>query len=88
MAIKMVQDCRVKHQVLPYSKHGYGRRMATAAAILQLIIIMEDAENQRTPIYLSSWDIKKAFDSSSYNVLTLAWHRLGVPWAVAIWDIK
>ena len=57
--------------------------MGTDAAILQLINLMEDAEDIGAPIYLSSWDIRKAFDSPSYNILTLAWHRLGVPWEVA-----
>ena len=69
---KKVLDCCDKHQVIHSNQHGYMRRMGTDAAIMQLVSIMEDAEDTGTPIYLSSWDIKKVFDSPSYNVLTLA----------------
>ena len=69
--------------VLQSSQHGYRRRMGTDAAIIQLINIIEDAEDSGTPIFLSSWDIKNAFDSPSYNALALSWHRLGVPWEMA-----
>ena len=41
---------------------------------------MENADDTATPVFLTSWDIKKAFDSPSYNVLKLVWARLGVPW--------
>ena len=44
---------------------------------------MEEADNSGTPIVLSSWDIKQAFASLSYNVLALVWHLLGVPWEMA-----
>ena len=36
-----------------------------------------------SPLYLSSWDISKAFDSPSKNVLRFAWSRLGVPKRIA-----
>ena len=55
--------------------------MGTDAAILQLVNIMDDVDDSGTPIFFSSLDIKKVFESPSYNVLTLAWHRLG--WEVA-----
>ena len=34
--------------------------------------------NSNGPLYGSSWDIKKAFDSPSKNLLKFAWSRLGV----------
>ena len=57
--------------------------MGTDAAILQLVNIMEDADDSGTPKFLSSWGIQKVFASSSCSGLTLAWHRLRVPLEVA-----
>jgi hypothetical protein len=44
---------------------------------------MEETEECATDHYLSSWDIKRAFDRVPKNILTLSWVRLGVPAAVA-----
>ena len=83
ITIKKIQDCWERHKILNPSQHGYRKRSGTDAALIQLINVLEDAEETGHPIFLSSWDVKKAFDSPSYNSLLLAWHRLGVPWDVA-----
>jgi hypothetical protein len=40
---------------------------------------IEDAIEHNTPMHTSSWDITRAFDSVSKNIMRLAWARLGVP---------
>ena len=51
--------------------------------------MLEDAIEHDTPVHVSSWDITRAFDSVSKNIMRLAWSRLGVPddwleWLVAM----
>ena len=72
ITIKKIQDCWEKHHVLQSSQHGYRRRMGTDAAIIQLINIMEEADDSGTPIFLSSWDIKKP--STHPAIMCLHWH--------------
>ena len=57
--------------------------MGTDAVIIELVNIMKDADDSGTPILGH-----KNLDSPSYNVLTLAWHRLGVPWEVAKYQVS
>ncbi len=40
---------------------------------------LEDAIEKGQPLHTCTWDITKAFDSVSKNVMKLAWTRLGVP---------
>ena len=44
---------------------------------------MEETEECAADQYLSSWDIKRAFDRVPKNILILSWTRLGVPQDVA-----
>ena len=50
---------------------------------LQLINAREYAEETGTPLYISSWDIRRAFDSVSREAMELGWKRLGVPSRIA-----
>ena len=43
------------------------------------INMLEDAIEHGRPLHTCTWDITKAFDSVSKNVMRLAWSRLGVP---------
>jgi len=45
--------------------------------------MFEQSSLSSSPLYLSSWDIKKAFDSLSKNSLRFSWTRLGVPAHIA-----
>jgi len=45
--------------------------------------MFEQSSLSSSPLYLSSWDIKKAFDSLSENSLRFSWTRLGVPAHIA-----
>jgi hypothetical protein len=44
---------------------------------------MEETEECKTDCFLSSWDIKRAFDRVPKQILTLSWTRLGIPADVA-----
>jgi hypothetical protein len=44
---------------------------------------MEETEECAADQYLSSWDIKRAFDRVPKNILILSWTRLGIPPEVA-----
>ena len=48
-------------------------------ASMLFINSLEDAIENGQPLHTCTWDITKAFDSVSKNVMKLAWTRLGVP---------
>ena len=45
----------------------------------------EHAQSTNSPLFLSSWDIRRAFDSVSKEAMDVSWRRLGVPEATAHW---
>ena len=61
------------------SQHAFLRRKGTDSATLQLVNMMEEAHATGQPLYGSSWDIRKAFDTISKPIIRLAWLRQGVP---------
>jgi hypothetical protein len=69
--------------ILCPSQHAYLADKSTEGALLQFRNIMEETEECKTDHYLSSWDIKRAFDRVPKNILTLSWARLGVPQHIA-----
>ena len=72
-----------RHNSLHPSQHGFRSRHGTDTALLGLQNMFEQSSISSSPLYLSSWDVKKAFDSLSKNVLRFSWIRLGVPIHVA-----
>ena len=46
---------------------------------------IEDAEELDHELHRSSYDLKKAFDTTSKPLMLLAWQRLGVPLEIAHW---
>jgi hypothetical protein len=46
---------------------------------------IEDAEELDLELHRSSYDLKKAFDTTSKPLMLLAWQRLGVPADIAHW---
>ena len=68
-----------KHNALHRYQHGFIRGRSTMTASTLFINLMEDALENRRPIHTCTWDITKAFDSVSKNIMKLAWTRLGVP---------
>ena len=51
-----------KHEILHNSQHGFRARRGTDTAHMGLQVMFEQAERSNSPLYLSSWDISKAFD--------------------------
>ena len=45
----------------------------------------EHARLTNTPLYISSWDIRRAFDSVAKEAMDASWQRLGVPATTAHW---
>ena len=69
--------------MLDPSQHGFRANHGTDSASLLLIDALEHAQETHTACLVSSWDIRRAFDSISKPALQMAWTRLGVPpeWA-------
>ena len=74
-----------RHHVLAPAQQGFNPGRGTDTALLQFINAPEHAEETGTPLYTSSWDIRRAFDSVSREAMDLGWTRLGVPSQVAGW---
>jgi Ulp1 family protease len=68
-----------KHNTLHRYQHGFIRGRNTMTASTLFINTLEDAIEKGQPLHTCTWDITKAFDSVSKNVMKLAWTRLGVP---------
>jgi hypothetical protein len=68
-----------KHNALHHYQHGFIRGRNTMTASMLFINSLEDAIENGQPLHTCTWDITKAFDSVSKNVMKLAWTRLGVP---------
>ena len=81
-----------RHVVLAPGQHGFRPGRGTDSALLQFLNATEHAVEAQIPLYLSSWDIRIAFDSVSREAMEVSWLRLGIPPAVARWlaymDVK
>ena len=73
------------HQTLTHSQHGFRKGHGTDSALLIHLNCLEHARHTSSPLYLSSWDIRRAFDSVSKEAMDASWRRLGVPAATAHW---
>jgi hypothetical protein len=69
----------MKAGVINTAQHGSVPGRSTATAIAELVDALETAKELRTTIYVSSWDIRKAFDSVSRPLMQWALKRLGIP---------
>ena len=69
--------------MLDPSQHGFRAKHGTDSASLRLVDALENAKETHSACLVSSWDIRRAFDSISKTALQMAWTRLGVPpeWA-------
>ena len=67
------------------SQHGFRAHRGTDTALAQLVNALEQAEQSDSSIGISSFDIRRAFDSVSKSLIHLGWIRLGVPEDVVEW---
>ena len=74
-----------KALVLLSIRHGFRRGHGTDSALMVHINCLEHARLTNSPLFLSSWDIRRAFDSVSKEAMDASWRRLGVPADTAHW---
>ena len=55
---------------------------------MELIAALETAKELRSDIYISSYNLKRAFDSVDRKLLLFAWIRLGIPLEVALYLVS
>ena len=66
-------------EMLSHMQHGFRANHGTCTASIQLINALETNRSAKTDLLISSWDIKRAFDSVGKNIQVASWIRLGVP---------
>ena len=67
------------------NQHGFRKGRGTDSALVVHLNCWEHARLTNTPLYISSWDIRRAFDSVAKKAMDASWQRLGVPAATAHW---
>ncbi|OXE37212.1 MAG: hypothetical protein CGW95_02890, partial [Phenylobacterium zucineum] len=85
IVIKKITRAWDRHGLLSDAQHGFRHCRGTDSALLQFINAREHSEATNTPLFTSSWDIRRAFDSVPRSAMELSWTRLGVPPAIATW---
>jgi hypothetical protein len=83
--IRRIQKAWTKSPILSPGHNGSLRRLGTDTALLVFLNALEEAAENGTDVFASTWDITRAFDSATKELLKLAWIRLGVPDDIAVW---
>jgi hypothetical protein len=65
------------------SQYGYQPKVGTDTELLQLLNVIEDAQEHKKTVIMTSYDTAKAFDSVNKSFMESAWQRLGVPSDIA-----
>jgi hypothetical protein len=78
----------MKHHLINDNQHAYLRGKGTHTAVPQLINAMETAKEYCTDLYISSWDMSKAFDNLSREMILLCLRRLHIPLDIAEYFIS
>jgi hypothetical protein len=77
-----------KHRLLDERQHAYLRGKGTQTAIPQFINAMETAREFATDLFMSSWDMSKAFDNLSREMILICLRRLHIPLELANYIIS
>ena len=85
LVIAKIQAALHQHKALDPAQHGYLFGRSTGTASMIHINGIEDAEELGHELHRSSYDLKKAFDTTSKPLMLLAWQRLGIPLEIAHW---
>ena len=85
--IQRITDFMQKEQILHPGQHS-GKGKGTDSAVLEFAAILETAKELNTELFVSSWDVSKAYDSVDRMVLLFAWVRAGVPYALAEYLVR
>ncbi|MBT7307056.1 MAG: hypothetical protein HN842_02495, partial [Gammaproteobacteria bacterium] len=74
------------NHVLQTNQYGFTPKHGVQDELIQLINLIESCrENDDTPLTVSTWDIRKAFDSVGRNLQYAIWRRMGIPEPIAKW---
>jgi len=74
-----IRKCWDKWGMINSSQHGFMSGKGTDTAIPHLISLFETARQSYASLYISSWDITRAFDSLGRETVMMALLRLHVP---------
>lgn len=85
LILRKLKKCWMAHPLLNEAQHGYRAARSTMTASLIHLNLLEDAWDSGRELHSTSWDMSKAFDSVSKNVMRMAWRRVGVPKDVTEW---
>ena len=59
-------------------QHGFLKGRGTDTSVVQMIQALETGKEFKTQVYISSWDMKRAFDALPKPLLVFSWIRMGV----------
>jgi hypothetical protein len=79
-----IADFWSKHHLIDQAQHAYIRGKGTHTAIPQLTACLEGAKEFKSDIYISSWDMKRAFDSLGRRFIIRCLMRLHIPAGLVI----
>ena len=77
-----------KYGLIDENQHGFMGGKGTHTAIPIVLNCMEAAKDFATDLYMSSWDIKRAFDSLGPEYVIRALQRLHIPRDIAEYLVK
>jgi hypothetical protein len=81
--VRRIQAFWNKYRVLHPGQHGCVKNKGCETATAEVVHALETAKEFKTEAYLTSWDMRRAFDSVSKSLITFALKRVGVPEALA-----
>ena len=81
--VNMISEVLQKHQILCTNQCAYMRNKGGEAALLQCLNLAEQVAETNQPAYITSWDLRRAFDMVDKDFLIFCWTRIGVPKEIA-----
>ena len=85
--VKRIANYVDQHQILHRGQHS-GKGKGTESAVLEFAATLETAKEFKSDLYISSWDIKRAYDSVQRRFLLFSWTRVGVPMELAVYLVS
>ena len=79
LIMSRIADFWLDKGLIDPAQHAYIRNKGTHTAIPQLSNCLEGAKEYKTDIYISSWDMKRAFDSLGRKFIIRCLMRLHIP---------
>ena len=67
--LRKIQRAWEDMDILAEEQHGFRPGRSTESAIMQILNLVSAAHDSGIPLYSTFWDITRAFDSVSKNVL-------------------